>query len=168
MGFLLVFIVSCGFGVWWMYYGADMYHKRKSAIEENTEDEDVVFCEEEEADSLEEMVAADDEQIEEEVVLTEKERKAEFDKQQAALRIPFLIQKIDNLYSDYNVIAETIEEVNQELKAAIGSKHLDKEKRLKSNLAMLNKRERTLSEQIYKAEEALRLAQFKAGTKIVY
>ena len=99
-------------------------------------------------------------------VLTEKERKAEFDRQQAAFDVEFLIEQIDILYGEYHEITADLDILSGKIDIAEDMHEVDKLKRYYKEREKLNKALMSVSAKIHNTEKKLRSAQFKAGLEI--
>ena len=99
-------------------------------------------------------------------VLTEKERKAEFDRQQAAFDVDFLIGQIDILYGEYHEITSDLDILSGKIDIAEDMHEVDKLKRYYKDREKLNKSLLSVSAKIHNTEKKLRSAQFKAGMQV--
>jgi len=113
----------------------------------------------EHARMLEESVLVDE-------PISEKERKAEFDRQQAELDVGFFTEQIDILYDEYHSIKDDLDILTAKIDIAKDLREVDKLKRYYKQRDKLNKNLFAVSGKIHTAERRLRSAQYKAGIEI--
>ena len=98
--------------------------------------------------------------------VSEKDRRAEFNHQQAVLDMDFLVGQIDDLYRELNLVEEDIARADRKARECeLVGKYETAKKQIKERDRLM-KRRRTLSGQIHGMEKKLRIAQFKAGQKL--
>lgn len=97
---------------------------------------------------------------------SEKEQKAEFNRQQAQLDVDFLIGQLDSMYDEYHDIEEDMKVLAAQIRIGEAMHEVDKLKRHYKEQTRLNKQLRTVANQIHNTEKKLHTAQFKAGLQV--
>ena len=98
--------------------------------------------------------------------VNEKERKAEFYRQQALLDADFLISQVDDMYREIRDIDEQINAAEEDINGCEARRDYENQKAKIKERDRLMKRRRTLAGQIHGTEKKLRNAQFKAGQRV--
>ena len=105
-------------------------------------------------------------EAEKEAVRIAKEKRAEFEVNQAVLDVEFYISRLDDLYTEYHSIQEDLDILGGKIDIAEDMHGVDKLKRLYKQRDKIKKNMQTVLERIHNTEKKLRSAQYKAGIEI--